>query len=134
MSMNTGRTLVVAVAALTGLAGGVVALAATGAHAATMATVFVSPSGDDAGDGASAAPVPAGLNTRQLYVNGVRATRARGAAPVTLTWTPTGYTASGSAMSKWRNAGDIEFVYQGGLGAWTEIRCSVGRIGSDGTV
>ena len=80
------------------------------------------------------APVPAGLNTRQLYVNGVRATRARGAAPVTLTWTPTGYTASGSAMSKWRNAGDIEFVYQGGLGAWTEIRCSVGRIGSDGTV
>src|SRR5581483_5142209 len=48
--------------------------------------------------------------------------------------TPTGYTASGGAMSGWRNVGDIEFVYRGGLGAWTEIRCSVGRIASDGTV
>jgi hypothetical protein len=88
----------------------------------------------DAAKNLWSAPVPAGLNTRQLYVNGVRATRARGAAPVALTWTPTGYTASGPAMSTWRNKGDIEFVYQGGLGAWTEIRCSVGRIAADGTV
>jgi hypothetical protein len=80
------------------------------------------------------APVPAGTNTRQLYVNGVRAVRARGAAPVTLTWTETGYTASGGAMSTWRNKGDLEFVYTKGLGAWTEIRCSVGRIASNGTV
>jgi glycosyl hydrolase family 141 len=80
------------------------------------------------------APVPAGLNTRQLYVNGRRAARASGSAPVTLTWTTTGYTASAGTMSTWRNAGDIEFVYRGGLGAWTEIRCSVGRIASNGTV
>jgi hypothetical protein len=80
------------------------------------------------------APAPAGLNTRQLYVNGVRAARARGAAPVTLTWTSTGYTASGGAMSSWRNKGDLEFVYTAGIGAWTEIRCSVGRIATDGTV
>src|SRR5439155_2728759 len=80
------------------------------------------------------APVPAGLNTRQLYVNGARAARARGAAPVTLTWTDTGYTASGGAMGGWRNRGDIEFVYTAGIGAWTEIRCSVGRIAGDGTV
>ena len=37
-------------------------------------------------------------------------------------------------MSTWRNVGDIEFVYQGGLGAWTEIRCSVGTIASTGTI
>ncbi len=80
------------------------------------------------------APAPAGLNSRQLYVNGVRATRARGAAPVTLTWTATGYTASGSAMASWRNIGDLEFVYTGGLGAWTEPRCSVGRIAASGTI
>jgi hypothetical protein len=80
------------------------------------------------------APVPAGLNTRQLYVNGVRATRARGSAPVTLTWTSTGYTASGSAMASWRNPGDLEFVYRGGLGAWTEVRCSVASIAANGTV
>jgi hypothetical protein len=88
----------------------------------------------DAGRNIWSAPVPAGLNTRQLYVNGRRAARARGSAPVTLTWTTTGYTASGGAMSAWRNVGDIEFVYQGGLGAWTEIRCSVGRIAGDGTI
>jgi hypothetical protein len=215
-----GRTLVTAVAACTALVAGAVAVVTTAAHAATMATVFVSPAGDDANDGGTSArpvrtlsraqqlvrgltanqtgdvrvelaggtyrlaaplqldsrdsgtggfnvvwtaaagarpvlsggvpvtgwtrvdaaknlwsaPVHAGLNTRQLYVNGVRATRARGAAPVTLTWTPTGYTASGPAMSKWRNVGDIEFVYRGGLGAWTEIRCSVGRIATNGTV
>src|SRR6266536_131647 len=80
------------------------------------------------------APAPTGLNTRQLYANGKRATRATGSAPVTLTWTATGYTASGGAMSKWRNKGDIEFVYQGGLGAWTQIRCSVGTIASNGTI
>jgi hypothetical protein len=80
------------------------------------------------------AKVPAGLNTRQLYVNGTRATRARGAAPVSLTWTDTGYTASGGAMSTWRNVGDLEFVYTAGIGAWTEIRCSVGRIATNGTV
>ena len=88
----------------------------------------------DAAKNLWSAPVPAGLSTRQLYVNGKRANRASGAAPVTLTWTATGYTASGTAMSKWRNPGDIEFVYQGGLGAWTQIRCSVGRIGSNGTI
>ena len=80
------------------------------------------------------APAPAGLNTRQLYVNGTRATRARGAAPVTLTWTETGYTASAGTMSTWRNKGDLEFVYVAGIGAWTEIRCSVGRIAGNGTI
>ncbi len=88
----------------------------------------------DAGRNIWSAPAPAGLNTRQLYVNGKRAARASGSAPVTLTWTTTGYTASGGAMSTWRNVGDIEFVYRGGLGAWTEIRCSVGRIAGDGTI
>src|SRR5256886_17165604 len=83
MSMNTGRTLVVAVAALTGLAGGVVALAATGAHAATMATVFVSPSGDDAGDGASAARPVRTLSRAQQLVRGLTANQT-GDVPVEL--------------------------------------------------
>ena len=86
------------------------------------------------------APAPAGLtNTRQLYVNGVRAQRARGRAPVTLTRTDTGYTADSPLMASWRNPADVEFVYTGGntlwsetsansIGAWTEPRCPVASI------
>ncbi|HEX4226878.1 MAG TPA: fibronectin type III domain-containing protein [Pseudonocardiaceae bacterium] len=84
------------------------------------------------------APAPANLQTRQLYVNGVRAQRASGPLPVKLTVTPTGYTASSDAMASWRNPGDLEFVYTGGApywslkvggeGAWTEPRCPVASI------
>ncbi len=85
------------------------------------------------------APAPAALqNTRQLYVNGVRAQRARGRLPVAVTPTLTGYTASSPAMAGWRNPRDIEFVYTGGnsiwsersvgLGSWTEPRCPVASI------
>jgi hypothetical protein len=85
------------------------------------------------------APAPASLeNTRQLYVNGVRAHRSRGRLPVDVTPTDTGYTASSAAMASWRNASDIEFVYTGGnsiwnehsqgLGPWTEPRCPVAGI------
>lgn len=84
------------------------------------------------------APAPAGLRTRQLYVDGVRAQRAAGPLPVTLQVTPTGYTASSAVLSTWRNPSDLEFVYTGGApywslkvggeGAWTEPRCPVASI------
>ncbi|TDU01737.1 hypothetical protein EDD99_0108 [Streptomyces sp. 846.5] len=77
------------------------------------------------------APAPTGLDTRQLYVNGARAVRATGSVPVTLTRTATGYTtASGDPMAAWKNQSAIEFVYRGGLGAWTEPRCPVASITS----
>lgn len=86
-----------------------------------------------------AAAVPPGItNSRQLYVDGVRALRTRGRIPVSLTETPTGYIASDATMSSWRNPSEIEFVYTGGnslwsetsegLGAWTEPRCPVKAI------
>jgi hypothetical protein len=88
-----------------------------------------------------AAPAPAGLQTRQLYVNGVRAQRAAGVLPTKLTKTDTGYTADSAVMASWRNPSDVEFVYTGGApywslksggeGAWTEPRCPVASI--DGT-
>ncbi len=78
------------------------------------------------------AQAPAGLKTRQLYVNGTRAQRAHGASPVTLTQTSTGYTASAATLAGWKNpsgsAPEIEFIYRGGLGAWTEPRCPVGSL------
>src|SRR6266545_1962033 len=81
------------------------------------------------GSGAAwSAPVPAGLRTRQLYVNGIRATRASGPVPVTLTHIAKGYTTSAPTMDNWRNPKDIEFVYTAGLGGWTEPRCPVAAI------
>jgi Fibronectin type III domain/Right handed beta helix region len=89
-----------------------------------------------------AARAPSALaNSRQLYVNGVRAQRARGRLPVHVTETATGYIADSPLMAHWRNPTGIEFVYTGGndiwsersegLGAWTEPRCPVAAI--DGT-
>ncbi|MGW1622750.1 right-handed parallel beta-helix repeat-containing protein [Streptomyces sp. NPDC002172] len=82
------------------------------------------------------APAPRGLSdTRQLYVDGVRAQRARGAVPVTLAQTATGYSASSDAIAHWKHPADAEFVYtsgealwnveRNGLGQWTEPRCRI---------
>lgn len=88
------------------------------------------------------APAPAGIkDSRQMYIDGVRATRTRGRLPTALTMTDTGYTAADTTLAKWRNASTMEFVYTGGnpvwsepsvgLGSWTEPRCPVAAI--DGT-
>src|SRR5262249_22103607 len=78
------------------------------------------------------AQAPTGLQTRQLYVNGTRAARAHGSLPVTVHQTATGYTASAATLAGWRNPSgaspELEFVYTGGLGAWTEPRCPVGSL------
>lgn len=94
---------------------------------------------DDATRHLWSAPVPEAVaNSRQLYVNGVRASRAHGRVPVALTETPTGYSADSAEMANWKNASDIEFVYTGGnsiwsersegLGSWTEPRCPIQSI------
>jgi Right handed beta helix region len=85
------------------------------------------------------AQAPAGLSTRQLYVNGTRAARAHGALPSPLTGrNSTGYSGGGGTMAGWRNPSgakpQLEFVYRGGLGAWTEPRCPVASISSGGAV
>ncbi|HLZ56394.1 MAG TPA: right-handed parallel beta-helix repeat-containing protein [Ktedonosporobacter sp.] len=86
----------------------------------------------DAGKNIWVAQAPGGLKTRQLYVNGTRVQRAHGTLPVTLTQTSMGYTASAATMAGWKNPSgstpQIEFVYTGGLGAWTEPRCPVGSL------
>lgn len=85
------------------------------------------------------AKVPGVLrNTRQLYINGVRALRTRGRLPVAVRTTATGYIAGSSVMSRWKNQSDIDFVYTGGnglwsqpslgLGAWTQPQCPVQSI------
>jgi hypothetical protein len=93
---------------------------------------------DDRRDVWLAAAPPALQDSRQLYVNGIRAQRARGRVPVTLTKTAAGYTAGSPVMAEWRNPTDVEFVYSGGnslwsedqlgVGPWTEARCPIARI------
>ncbi|HEX3783071.1 MAG TPA: right-handed parallel beta-helix repeat-containing protein [Pseudonocardiaceae bacterium] len=84
----------------------------------------------DASRGLWSAPVPANLDTRQLYVDGVRAEVAQGPAPVALTRTSndTGYTAANASMASWRNPSGLEFVFAGTAGAWEETRCRVASI------
>jgi hypothetical protein len=69
-----------------------------------------------------------GLDTRQLYVDGRRATRlAREGAgfPGTLKTTATGYVTTSAVPRSWRNPADIEFVYRSG---YVEGRCGVAGI------
>lgn len=77
------------------------------------------------GSGIWTADVPAGLQTRQLYVDGTRAQLAQGAVPATLTPIPGDYDASNATMATWGNPAGIEFIYPGGPSNWTETRCRV---------
>lgn len=82
----------------------------------------------DAGDrwkaDAGAAPF------RQLYVDGKRATRARGTPPGDLALLgDDGYATADAGMADWKNPGDIEFVYSV---VWCHTRCKVQSIRRDG--
>ncbi len=74
------------------------------------------------------AAVPSWLDTRQLYVDGQRAQVAQGTLPVSLTPTPTGYTASSTALDSWSDPSQMEFVYPSGPSNWTESRCRVASV------
>ncbi|WP_328946329.1 hypothetical protein OG259_37615 [Streptomyces sp. NBC_00250] len=87
--------------------------------------------------GVWSAPVPAGSETRQLYVDGKsakisQASRADLGFNSVWTGTSTGYTISGdSAATAWFGAltaaqvSGVEFTYPGGNGQWTDSRCRV---------
>lgn len=69
-----------------------------------------------------------GLKTRQLYVEGRRATRLTREGtgfPGTLKATGTGYVTTSTVPRTWRNPGDIEFVYRAG---YLEGRCGVAGV------
>ncbi|MGO9027184.1 MAG: right-handed parallel beta-helix repeat-containing protein [Acidimicrobiales bacterium] len=80
------------------------------------------------GSGIWTASVPATLQTRQLYVDGMRAQLAQGPVPATLTPVPDGYIASNTTMASWGNPTGIEFIYPSGPSNWTETRCRVAGI------
>jgi len=75
-----------------------------------------------------------GLQTRQLYINGKRAIRARSTSgiPGTVTQTSTGYTTN--ATFTFAVPSDLEFVYTGTVNSytWVEDRCGVSSITTSG--
>src|SRR3954451_22674428 len=75
-----------------------------------------------------AAHVPASLRTRQLYADGNRIPRTSGQSPVELTQTSDGFLAADDTLASWRNPSNIEFVFDGGHGPWTQSRCDVAGI------
>jgi hypothetical protein len=86
----------------------------------------------------SASIAPTIAAPRQIYIDGVRASRAKGRSPVKFTMTDTGYTADSDLLAHWRHPEDLEFVYTGGnavwgepsvgIGSWTEPRCPVASV------
>jgi hypothetical protein len=67
---------------------------------------------------------------RQLYVGGVRATRAWGKAPAGIDLTgENGYTTTVVEMANWKNPGDLEFCY---AIEWAHTRCKVQSIKREG--
>lgn len=94
------------------------------------------------------ASVDRNIQTRQFYVNGVRAKRAASTKQFVdelmgtfsktdqSVKTNTGYTVKGDVLQTWHNPDDIEFVYTGeyghgwGVWKWSEPRCGVADIRS----
>ena len=80
------------------------------------------------------ASVPVGTQTRQLWVNGAEATRARGAMnPGGFSLSGSSFTTGDSSYQSWTNIGQTEVVTDND---WKEMRCplsSITRTGSGGS-
>lgn len=76
------------------------------------------------------AKVPAGTISRQLYVDGERATRARsGLNPAGFSKTAAGFSSTNPVFASWRNPTSIEIV---GRNAWKHLRCPVQTVTRSG--
>ncbi|WP_127579087.1 Ig-like domain-containing protein [Paenibacillus koleovorans] len=77
----------------------------------------------DAENNIYAASAGGDIETRQLYVNGIRAVRARSEGGLTNpVRSSTGYTSDDTSMAGWGNISDLEFVYKA---EWTNPRGGV---------
>jgi hypothetical protein len=76
----------------------------------------------DSAKGIYSAPAPSGVNSRQLYVNGLRQTRARGLPAGTWTKTSSGYNVTNDAVSTYKNLTGVELI---GRDSWQQFRCTV---------
>jgi hypothetical protein len=80
----------------------------------------------DSGKNIWSAYVGTGINSRQLYVNGLRAIRARGPInPSGFITNSTGFFTTNTDMQNWANQTNIEIVCRNG---WKQLRCPVQSI------
>lgn len=80
----------------------------------------------DAESGIYKAEVGTELNTRQLFVNGVRAVRARSEGGLIMpTKNDEGYVSEDVGMAEWRHVNELEFVYNE---HWTNSRAGVASV------
>ncbi len=105
--------------------------AAPGAHPLLDGGIVISgwqPAGTP--NGAWVAPVPSGFTTRQLYINGARATRAQEQlAGGLLTQTTTGYVSTSAVLNGLSDPTHAEIVYDQDF---FEVRCGIASVtGSD---
>ncbi|WP_250303256.1 right-handed parallel beta-helix repeat-containing protein [Streptomyces sp. NBC_01267] len=110
--------------------------AAPGAHPVLSGAVRVTGwKLHDADRGIWEAPVPKGLDTRQVYVDGVRAPIAQttpAEQKLTFAAADGGYTTTPASWGQDLRSrigtaalSGVEFVYQGGNGPWTQSRCRI---------
>jgi hypothetical protein len=67
------------------------------------------------------------VRSRQLFVNGHRATRGTGPAP-SFNVATDGYDAADATLAGWRRPTDLELVWERGLGPWASPRCPVANV------
>ncbi|HWL85420.1 MAG TPA: hypothetical protein VNO21_06440 [Polyangiaceae bacterium] len=74
------------------------------------------------------AAVPAGMASRQLFVDGVRASRARGPSnPSGVSVKSTGFSISDASYRSWAHPEQVEVI---GNNAWKHMRCPLSTIGA----
>jgi hypothetical protein len=74
------------------------------------------------------ASVPAGFDTRQLYVDGRSMPLSTGAPPTQFLQTANGFTTATPALAGWRHPTNISVVFTGGNGAWTVTSCPIASV------
>ncbi|HEX3840032.1 MAG TPA: right-handed parallel beta-helix repeat-containing protein [Acidimicrobiales bacterium] len=76
------------------------------------------------------ASVPAGFDTRQLYVNGQSVPQSEGLPSGLFVQTSTGFLTTATSMATWKDPSSISVVFAGGNGAWTQPSCPLTSITS----
>jgi hypothetical protein len=76
------------------------------------------------------ASVPAGFDTRQLYINGQSVPQSQGLPSGVFVQTPTGFISTATSMAAWKDPSSISVVFAGGNGAWTQPSCPLTSITS----